>query len=135
MQHQRSLAAQPKGGILPSGDGASRYPESTMNLHQVLFSSGMEQLAHSASIRAGVFRRSGLAVDELEMLTSAERLDLQWIQSQLTMKSLSSANDLAEHDRLVVLLHRETGEAQTWLQKLPLERLRTMMDAIESSWN
>ncbi|EMG2119884.1 hypothetical protein V4Z64_006414 [Pseudomonas aeruginosa] len=105
-----------------------------MNLHQVLCSPGMEQLAQSASIRAGVFRRSGLAVDDLQMLTSAERLDLQWIQSQLTMKNLSSANDLAEHDRLVVLLHRETGESQAWLQKLPLERLRTMMDAIESRW-
>lgn len=105
-----------------------------MNLHQVLCSSGMEQLARSASIRAGVFRRSGLAVDEIEMLTSAERLDLQWIQSQLTLKNLSSANDLAEHDRLVVLLHCETGESQAWLQKLPLERLRTMMDAIESTW-
>ncbi|RPV61176.1 hypothetical protein [Pseudomonas aeruginosa] len=106
-----------------------------MNLHQVLCSSGMEQLAQSASIRAGVFRRSGLVVDDLQMLTSAERLDLQWIQSQLTMKNLSSASDLAEHDRLVVLLHRETGESQAWLQKLPLERLRSMMDVIESRWD
>ncbi|HHQ2714422.1 TPA: hypothetical protein ACSPMB_000251 [Pseudomonas aeruginosa] len=105
-----------------------------MNLHHALCSSGMEQVVHSLAFRAGVFRRLGLEVDEANLLTSSERLNLQWIQSQLNVKKLSSADELAEHDRLVVLLHRETGESQSWLQKLPLPRLRKMMDAVESRW-
>lgn len=105
-----------------------------MNLHHALCSSGMEQVVHSLAFRACVFHRLGLEVDEANLLTSSERLNLQWIQSQLNVKKLSSADELVEHDRLVVLLHRETGESQLWLQKLPLPRLRKMMDAVESRW-
>lgn len=105
-----------------------------MNLHKALCSSGMEHVSHSLAFRAGVFHRLGLEVDESQLLTSSERQNLQWIQSQLNAKKLSSADELAEHHRLAVLLHRETGESQSWLQTLPLQRLRKMMDAVESRW-
>lgn len=105
-----------------------------MNLHQTLCSSGMEQVVQSLAFRAGVLHRVGIEVDEVELLTNSERLNIQWIQSKLKANNLASASELAERDRLVVLLHRETRESQAWLQKLPLERLRKMMDAIESRW-
>lgn len=105
-----------------------------MNLHQALYSSGMEKVVHSLTIRAGVFHRLGLEIDESELLTKSERLNLQWTQAQMSVKKLSSSDELDEHNRLVVLLHSETGETQSWLQSLPLQRLRKMMDAVESRW-
>lgn len=105
-----------------------------MNLHQALCSSGMEQVIKNLSHRASAFQRLGIEIDPATLLTQSERLNLQWTQAQMNEKKLSSADDLAEHNRLIVMLHRETGESQSWLQSLPLPRLRKMMDAIESRW-
>ncbi|QUG93318.1 hypothetical protein GR140_31750 (plasmid) [Pseudomonas putida] len=105
-----------------------------MNFHQSLCSSGMEQVIENLSYRAGAFRRLGIEIDPATLLTQSERLNLQWTQAQLNEKKLSSADELAEHNRLIIMLHRETGESQVWLQALPLSRLRKMMDAIESRW-
>lgn len=105
-----------------------------MNLQQILCSSGMAQVASNLPIRAARLREFGVSIDEADLLTSTERFNLQRVQCQLSSKSLSTAGELDEHNRLVVLLHRETGESQSWLQSLPLQRLRKMMDNVESRW-